>query len=108
VIGEFKDGAFIIAVTSQVPVLPVAIDGTCSIWPPGRTAVRGGQVRLMIGSPLPTSGLTYHDVPILREQARYVICSARVKAAGEAGPMAIPRGNNDPAAPSTPMWWLVC
>ena len=38
-IGEFKDGAFIIAVTSQVPVLPVAIDGTGRIWPPGRTAI---------------------------------------------------------------------
>ena len=35
-IGEFKDGAFIIAVTAQVPVVPVAIHGTGRIWPPGR------------------------------------------------------------------------
>lgn len=28
-IGEFRDGAFIVAVASQVPVLPVAIHGTC-------------------------------------------------------------------------------
>jgi 1-acyl-sn-glycerol-3-phosphate acyltransferase len=77
VIGEFKDGAFVIAVTGQVPVLPVAIDGTCRIWPPGRTAIHGGQVRIVVGSPLPTSGLAYHDIPALREQARDVICSAR-------------------------------
>jgi len=77
VIGEFKDGAFVIAVTSQVPVLPVAIDGTCRIWPPGRTAIHGGQVRIVVGSPLPTSGLAHHDIPALREQARDVICSAR-------------------------------
>ena len=76
-IGEFKDGAFIIAVTGQVPVLPVAIDGTCRIWPPGRAAIHGGQVRLVIGTPLPTSGLTHHDIPRLREQARDVIRSAR-------------------------------
>jgi len=76
-IGEFKDGAFVIAVTNQVPVLPVAIDGTCRIWPPGLTAIHGGQVRLMIGGPLPTSGLTHHDIPMLRERARQVICSAR-------------------------------
>jgi len=76
-VGEFKDGAFVVAVTSQVPVLPVAIDGTRRIWPPGRTAIHGGRVRLVIGSPLPTSGLTQHDIPRLREQARDFICSAR-------------------------------
>jgi len=76
-IGEFKDGAFVIAVTSQVPVLPVAIHGTGRIWPPGRTAIHGGQVRVVIGSPLPTSGLTQHDVARLRDQAREVICSAQ-------------------------------
>jgi len=75
-IGEFKDGAFVIAVTSQVPVLPVAIHGTGRIWPPGRTAIHGGQVRVVIGSPLPTSGLTQHDVARLRDQAREVIRSA--------------------------------
>jgi len=30
----------------------------------------------MVGSPLPTSGLTHHDIPRLREQARDVICPA--------------------------------
>ncbi len=50
-IGEFKDGAFIIAVTSQVPVLPVTIDGTRRIRPPGRTAIHGGQVRVVIANP---------------------------------------------------------
>ena len=75
-IGEFKDGAFLIAIASQVPVLPVAIDGTCRIWPPGRTAIHGGPVRIVIGNPLPTSGLAHHDIPGLRERARNVICSA--------------------------------
>jgi len=76
-IGEFKDGAFIIAVASQVPVVPVTIAGTRRIWPPGRAAIHGGQVRVVAGSPLPTSGLTEHDVARLRDQARDVICSAR-------------------------------
>ena len=39
-IGELKDGAFVIAVASQVPVLPVAIHGTGRIWPPGRPEIR--------------------------------------------------------------------
>lgn len=76
-IGEFQDGAFVVAVASQVPVLPVAIQGTCQIWPPRRGAIHGGLVRVVIGEPLPTSGLTHHDIPGLREQARDVISSAR-------------------------------
>ena len=75
-IGEFKDGAFIIAVTAQVPVVPVAIHGTGRIWPPGRRAIHAGPVRVVAGHPLPTSGLTHRDVAGLRDQARDVICSA--------------------------------
>jgi len=75
-IGAFKDGAFIVAVASQAQLLPVTIDGTRRIWPPGRTAIHGGQVHVVIGNPLPTGSLTHHDIPRLREQAHDVICSA--------------------------------
>jgi 1-acyl-sn-glycerol-3-phosphate acyltransferase len=66
-IDEFKDGAFIIAIASQVPVVPAAIHGTCRIWPPGRSAIHRGQVRVVAVSPLPTTGLTRHDVAGLRK-----------------------------------------
>ena len=75
-IGAFKDGAFIIAAASQVPVVPLAIDGTRRIWPSGRSAIHGGQVRVVAANPLQTGGLTQHDVAALREQARTVLCSA--------------------------------
>ncbi len=75
-IGEFKDGAFIIAVANQVPVVPVAIHGSCRIWPPGRHAIRSGQVCIAAGSPLQTGGLTQRDVAGLRDRAREVICTA--------------------------------
>ena len=75
-IGEFKDGAFVIAVASQVPIVPIAIYGSRLIWPPGHRAIRGGHVRVAAGRPLPTSGLTQHDVARLREQARDAICAA--------------------------------
>ena len=35
-----------------------------------------GQIRVVIASPLPTSGLARHDVAALRDRAREVICSA--------------------------------
>jgi 1-acyl-sn-glycerol-3-phosphate acyltransferase len=75
-IGEFKDGAFVIAVASQVPIVPVAIHGTCRIWPPGRTVIHHGRGRVVAAGPLLTTGLTQHDVARLREQARDAICSA--------------------------------
>jgi len=76
-IGEFKDGAFIIAVTSQVPILPVAIHGTGRIWQPGRRAIRSGGVHITAGPPLPAGHLTRHDIAGLRDQARNIICPAR-------------------------------
>ena len=64
-IGEFKDGAFVIAVTGQVPV---AIHGTGRIWPSGWRAIGAGQVRVVAGHPLLTSGLTRRDVDRLRDR----------------------------------------
>jgi len=75
-IREFKDGAFIIAIAGQVPVVPIAVHGTCRIWPRGSIAIRGGPVWVVAGSPLQTSSLTDRDVAWLRDQARDVICSA--------------------------------
>lgn len=75
-IGDFQDGAFVIAVTNRVPILPVAIHGTCRVWPPGRYAIRSWEVRIVVGRPLRTSGLNHRDVLRLREQARNVISSA--------------------------------
>ena len=87
-VGEFKDGAFVIAITAQVPVVPVAIHGTDRIWPPGRRAIRAGLVRVVAGHPLPTSGLTRRDVDQLRDQAWEAIRVAHrdlVAAVGEPG-----------------------
>jgi 1-acyl-sn-glycerol-3-phosphate acyltransferase len=75
-IGEFKEGAFIIAVANQMPVLPVAIHGTRRIWRPGRRAIHSGQVRVTVGRPLPASQQAGHDAARLCDQAREAICSA--------------------------------
>jgi 1-acyl-sn-glycerol-3-phosphate acyltransferase len=75
-IGDFQEGAFVIAVTNQVPILPVTVEGTGRVWPPGRIAIRRGEVRIVVGRPLPTSGLKHHDVVRLRDQARNAIITA--------------------------------
>jgi len=77
-IGKFKDGAFVIAVANQVPIVPTAIHGSRLIWPPGHRTIRGGHVRIVAGRPLPTSGLTQRDVASIREHARDAICTAHL------------------------------
>ena len=61
-VGEFKNGAFLMAVMNQVPVLPVAICGTNKVWPAEGRAIRGGTVHVTIGPVLPTKNLTRRDV----------------------------------------------
>jgi len=57
----FKEGAFYIAINSGVPVVPVALSGSQKILPFGSGTVSPGKVKLRIGDPIPTQGLTVKD-----------------------------------------------
>ena len=70
----FNDGAFRLAVKAQVPLLPLAVDGTTDALPKG--GWRFGppsDIRLAILAPIDTAGLTAKDVPALRERVRLLI-----------------------------------
>jgi 1-acyl-sn-glycerol-3-phosphate acyltransferase len=45
-IGRFKPGAFRLAVSVGVPVLPVTIAGGHQSWPPGRALPRRGRITI--------------------------------------------------------------
>jgi 1-acyl-sn-glycerol-3-phosphate acyltransferase len=51
-IGRFKAGAFRLAVSVGVPVLPVTIVGGHESWPPGRLLPRPGRMRITYHPPL--------------------------------------------------------
>ncbi len=70
---EFKAGAAYIAIKAGVPAVPVGIVGTRQILPMDSLLVRGGDVRLRIGEPIPTAGLTIHDHRQLTEQLREAV-----------------------------------
>lgn len=57
----FKDGAAFIAIRAQVPLVPMALTGARSILPMHSLIFHRGRVKLRIGAPLPTEGLTTHD-----------------------------------------------
>ena len=67
---SFKDGAFVLAIRTQTPMLPVVVHGTRSAlrksdWRMGDTKA---EVRVL--EIIETTGMTLNDVPALRERVR--------------------------------------
>lgn len=57
----FKEGAAYIAIKAGSPIVPLAVRGTREIMVPHTAVIRGGAVRLTVGDPIPTEGLTLKD-----------------------------------------------
>jgi 1-acyl-sn-glycerol-3-phosphate acyltransferase len=67
----FKDGAFLAAIRTQVPVLPVIVEGSHDCLPRKSIIFRDcPAIRLKVFDPVPTEGMTEDDVPRLRDQVR--------------------------------------
>jgi 1-acyl-sn-glycerol-3-phosphate acyltransferase len=73
----FKKGGFHLAIDAQVPILPVAVNGSYRLLPKGQPAARPGILEVMVGEPIATSGLDKEDVGRLMEQTRRTILEAR-------------------------------
>ena len=74
-LGEFKDGAFRLAIDAGVPILPLAVVGTRDAlvkhdWRFGRS-----QAEVRVLDPIPTDGLGRDDVPALRDRTRETIAA---------------------------------
>ncbi len=69
----FKEGAAYIAIKAQAPLIPVAIIGTHEILAMGSAVFHAGRVRVQIGHPIPTEGLTLRDRGALTEAAHQQI-----------------------------------
>lgn len=69
-IAAFKPATFLPAIDAGVPVVPVALEGTGSILPPGGFRVRPGTIRVIVGHPVPTTGLERGDRRRLAEEVR--------------------------------------
>jgi 1-acyl-sn-glycerol-3-phosphate acyltransferase len=73
----FKDGAFRLAVTARVPILPLALSGTGPALPKRGFLFGWSRAEVRVLEPIETTGLTTKDVPMLREQVRARIAAAR-------------------------------
>jgi 1-acyl-sn-glycerol-3-phosphate acyltransferase len=56
-LGEFKEGAALLAIKSGVPLLPLAIKGGRTIWPSKSVVITPGTAEISIGCEIPVKGL---------------------------------------------------
>jgi 1-acyl-sn-glycerol-3-phosphate acyltransferase len=73
----FKKGAFTMAISARLPIIPVTIQGSFEAFPPGREWIHGGHITACIDPPLETTDMTHADTGALRDRA-YEIISTRV------------------------------
>ena len=73
-LGEFKKGAFVLAIRLGLPVVPVTCVGTRRLMPKGsRMTVVPGDVELVIEPPIPTAGMRFEDRDALAARTRAAI-----------------------------------
>jgi 1-acyl-sn-glycerol-3-phosphate acyltransferase len=73
----FKDGAFQLAITAGVPILPIAIAGTRDAMAKGTFRFCPADAICAVLEPIDTTGLTTHDTAALRERTRQRIADGR-------------------------------
>jgi 1-acyl-sn-glycerol-3-phosphate acyltransferase len=61
----FKKGGFLMAIQAQAPIVPVAITGGRHAMRKGSGLIRPAHVRVSIGAPIPTAGMTADDRDVL-------------------------------------------
>jgi 1-acyl-sn-glycerol-3-phosphate acyltransferase len=72
----FKKGGFILALKAQVPIVPIAIDGSAALMIKSSWMIRSGEIRLRIFPALPTAGLEMKDRDALLAEVEACIASA--------------------------------
>jgi 1-acyl-sn-glycerol-3-phosphate acyltransferase len=85
-LGQFKVGAFRLAVTLDAPVLPVTIAGGFEAWPPQRALPRPGRMTITYHPPLRAlAGVHPRTAALdLAERARAAVASALPEVAPQA------------------------
>ena len=66
----FQRGGFLLALRSQLPILPVAIDGTYDVFSAHAKLLKPGVVTIRVGTPIPTEGLTVREKERLLNESR--------------------------------------
>lgn len=68
ILQPFKDGAFRIAIDTQLPIIPLVVIGAGPLMPPGKIDIKPGNIKVVAGEPISVEGLTTDDVQTLKQQ----------------------------------------
>ncbi|HEV8660722.1 MAG TPA: lysophospholipid acyltransferase family protein [Thermoanaerobaculia bacterium] len=66
----FQRGGFLLALKSELPIVPTAIKGTFDVMPANSRRVRPGPVTVTLTPPIATEGLSIRDREKLSDEAR--------------------------------------
>lgn len=66
----FQRGAFLLAIRSELPIMPLAIDGTYEVLKAGANRITPGPVTIRVGTPIETKGVSVRAKDTLLEQSR--------------------------------------
>jgi 1-acyl-sn-glycerol-3-phosphate acyltransferase len=69
----FKTGAFLLAIEAQVPIVPVAIEGSGTVLARSSFRIYPAPVKVTVGEPIPTTGLTARDRDAVADTAEAAI-----------------------------------
>ena len=69
----FKKGGFILAIRSQLPIVPITIIGTGDVLPKRSFTFNNGKIKVIIGKPIATQNLTVDNKEELIESCRDAI-----------------------------------
>lgn len=72
-IQQFRRGGFFLALSSQVPIVPVSLQGTYQLMPRGSFFARKGRIRVLFHQPLPVIGYSRKNMPLLIDKVRKII-----------------------------------
>jgi len=67
---EFLAGAFFMAIKAQADIVPMAIVGTYEMLKMNTFHIRPRPLELLVGDPIPTTGLTLRDMEALSSRVK--------------------------------------
>ena len=69
----FKKGGFILAIRTQLPVVPITIVGAGNVLPKGTLAIKKSSIKIIIDAPLETQGMELINKENLLQDCRNII-----------------------------------
>ncbi len=75
----FKNAPFGLAIAAQVPVVPLYVHNTFEILPKGGIRLRPRPIRILVGEPIPTAGMTVDQRQALRDRVHEAIVALKAR-----------------------------